>query len=177
MATGGWFGADEIKHFDGGLFDDDTALALDSEGLDMLARVAAAGLVGAIEPTIFGTLFERSLDPGKRAQLGAHYTGKEDILLIVEPVLMAPLRRRWEEVQGRGVQAAAEKRDAGQAGRSAPNLDKQLRDLLLDFADRAGRGPACWTRPAAAATSSTWRCAQLLDLGKEVHNLMLRRWG
>jgi hypothetical protein len=38
--------------------------------------------------------FERSLDPSKRAQLGAHYTSREDILAVVEPVLMAPLRRR-----------------------------------------------------------------------------------
>ena len=27
-----------------------------------------------IDPTIFGTLFERFLDPEKRAQIGAHYT-------------------------------------------------------------------------------------------------------
>ena len=33
---------------------------------------------------IFGTLYERSLDPSKRSQLGAHYTSREDILLIVE---------------------------------------------------------------------------------------------
>ena len=98
MATGGWFGADEIKHFNGGLFEDDTALELDGESMDVLARVAAADW-GAIEPSIFGTLFERSLDPDKRSQLGAHYTSKEDILLIVEPVLMAPLRRRWAEVK------------------------------------------------------------------------------
>ncbi|MHB9102869.1 MAG: hypothetical protein ACYC2E_15345 [Sulfuricella sp.] len=26
----------------------------------------------AIEPPIFGTLFERGLDPGKRSQLGVH---------------------------------------------------------------------------------------------------------
>ena len=32
------------------------------------------------------------------SQLGAHYTSREDILAIVEPVLMAPLRRRWAEV-------------------------------------------------------------------------------
>jgi hypothetical protein len=46
-----------------------------------------------------GTLFERSLDPGKRAQLGAHYTSRDDILLIVEPVLMEPLRRKWQTVE------------------------------------------------------------------------------
>jgi len=32
---------------------------------------------GEIDPTIFGTLFERFLDPDKRAQIGAHYTDPE----------------------------------------------------------------------------------------------------
>jgi hypothetical protein len=41
------------------------------------------------------------LDPSKRAQLGAHYTSREDILAVVEPVLMAPLRGRWAEVRER----------------------------------------------------------------------------
>ena len=53
----------------------------------------------AIEPSIFGTLFERGLDPDKRSQLGAHYTSNDDILLVVEPVLMAPLRRAWAAIQ------------------------------------------------------------------------------
>lgn len=76
MATGGWFGTDEIHYFDGGLFDDDAVLDLDSESMDILARVAALDW-SSIEPSVLGTLFERSLDPSKRSQLGAHYTSKE----------------------------------------------------------------------------------------------------
>ena len=52
-----------------------------------------------IEPSIFGTLFERALDASKRSYLGAHYTGADDIMLVVEPVVMAPLRAEWETVQ------------------------------------------------------------------------------
>ena len=52
-----------------------------------------------IEPSIFGTLFERALDASKRAQTGAHYTGADDIRLVVEPVVMKPLRREWETVR------------------------------------------------------------------------------
>ena len=51
---------------------------------------------GSIEPSIFGTLFERALDASKRAQTGAHYTGADDIKLVVEPVVMTPLRREWD---------------------------------------------------------------------------------
>jgi hypothetical protein len=38
-----------------------------------------------IDPSVLGTLFERGLDPGKRAQLGAHYTDRDKIMLLVEP--------------------------------------------------------------------------------------------
>ena len=32
-----------------------------------------------VDPSILGTLFERGLDPDKRAQLGAHYTDRDKI--------------------------------------------------------------------------------------------------
>ena len=41
MATGGWFGTDEIAHFSGGLFDDDAVLPLDRDGMDILAGICA----------------------------------------------------------------------------------------------------------------------------------------
>jgi hypothetical protein len=41
----------------------------------------------------------------------AHYTSQEDILAIVEPVLMAPLRRRWTAVREQA-EKLAERRDA-----------------------------------------------------------------
>src|SRR5438552_16042518 len=47
-----------------------------------------------------GNLFERGLDPDHRAHLGAHYTSEEDIKTLVEPVLMAPLRREWSKIKG-----------------------------------------------------------------------------
>ena len=48
-----------------------------------------------IDPSILGTLFERVHDPGKRAQLGAHYTDREKIMLLVEPVVTRPLLAEW----------------------------------------------------------------------------------
>jgi len=98
MRTGGGFGEHTIKHFNGGLFDKEPALKLTADGIGKL-QLAASFDWGSVEPAIFGTLFERSLDPNTRAQIGAHYTSKEDILLVVEPVVMAPLRREWEAVK------------------------------------------------------------------------------
>ena len=50
-------------------------------------------------PTIFGTLFERFLDPDKRAQIGAHYTDPAKIMLIIEPVVLRPLQREWAQAK------------------------------------------------------------------------------
>jgi len=99
MATGGYFGSDAIRHFNGSLFDDDTVIPLGSDALAILQKVSKLDW-SSIEPAILGTLFERSLDPNKRSQLGAHYTSKDDILLVVEPVVMQPLRREWADLQG-----------------------------------------------------------------------------
>ena len=103
MRTGGSFGVDDIAHFNGGLFDDAPALDLTPDEIDILLTAARQDWA-SVEPAIFGTLFERSLDPNTRAQIGAHYTSREDIMLVVEPVVMAPLRREWA-----GVQAEVEK--------------------------------------------------------------------
>ena len=92
---GSTFGMHDIHYFNGGLFMDDEVFDLDWRDMSVL-NIAAALDWSQVEPAIFGTLFERSLDPGKRSQLGAHYTSKEDILLIVEPVVMEPLKRRWQ---------------------------------------------------------------------------------
>ena len=102
MASGGEFLLQDVRRFNGGLFeetdDGDGAVELTAEELRVLSRTAALDW-REVEPAIFGTLFERSLDPSQRAKLGAHYTSREDILTVVEPVLMAPLRREWEDVR------------------------------------------------------------------------------
>jgi type II restriction/modification system DNA methylase subunit YeeA len=98
MATGGDFGLETIAHFNGGLFQDARVLDLTD---DEIRNVVAASKLdwAAIDPSILGTLFERGLDPAKRSQLGAHYTSREDIELLIEPVVMAPLRREWAETK------------------------------------------------------------------------------
>jgi len=95
---GGLFGVERIEWFDGGLFDDAEVIELTAPEIEMVGRVSRLDW-SQIEPAIFGTLFERGLDPDQRAQLGAHYTDRASILRLVEPVLMAPLRRDWAETQ------------------------------------------------------------------------------
>ena len=164
MATGGWFGPEQIRHFDGRLFDDDRVLELDGECMDVLIDVCNLDW-SAIEPSIFGTLFERSLDPGKRAQLGAHYTSRKDILLIVEPVLMAPLRRSWEAIKKEAEELAG--KAEGTSRSQYTKTMNQLASLLQGFASELGQvqvlDPAC-----GSGNFLYVALRQLLDLWKEV---------
>ena len=165
MAVGGFFGEHSIRHFDGGLFDDDTVIELDSDGLNILAGIARLDW-SAIEPSIFGTLFTRSLDPNQRAKLGAQYTSKEDILLIVEPVLMAPLRREWEEVKQQALDLA-ERRDETSDRGTRTRRQNALQKLLQDFAQKIASirvlDPACGSGNFLYVSLKL-----LLDLEKEV---------
>ena len=98
MASGGDYGADSIMHFNGSLFTDRKALLLRHDEIEQLFQATKLDWA-AVDASIFGTLFERGLDPDKRSQLGAHYTSREDIEALIEPVVMAPLRRGWEETK------------------------------------------------------------------------------
>ncbi|HWN42464.1 MAG TPA: DNA methyltransferase [Thermoanaerobaculia bacterium] len=98
MAVGDYWALDRIRHFNGNLFNETPVLTLTIEELASITEAAKLDW-SAVDPSIFGTLFERGLDPGSRSQLGAHYTSREDIETLVEPVVMQPLRREWSEVQ------------------------------------------------------------------------------
>ncbi len=165
MAEGDVFGEHQVRYFDGGLFDDDTVLDMDGDGVSILHGITQLDW-SAIEPAIFGTLFTRSLDPAQRARLGAQYTSKEDILLIVEPVLMAPLRREWEQVKAQA-QTLTAKRDAATTRGAATRADNELRTLLLRFAERLATirvlDPAC-----GSGNFLYVALRLLLDLWKEV---------
>src|ERR1019366_7159522 len=95
---GGFFGADVIEWFNGGLFDSADVLTLTSPEIGTLQDISRLDW-SKIEPAIFGTLFERGLDPAQRAQLGAHYTSRDDIWKLVEPVIIRPLRREYAAMQ------------------------------------------------------------------------------
>jgi hypothetical protein len=92
---GGLFGVDRIEWFNGGLFDSAETLPLTADEVALLDRVSHLDW-SQVEPAIFGTLFERGLDPSKRTQLGAHYTDRASIMRLIDPVLLTPLRRDFE---------------------------------------------------------------------------------
>ncbi len=95
MQSGGDFGADDISWFNGGLFQDIHILRMTPAEIKTLYAASQLDWSG-IEPSIFGTLFERGLDPAKRSQLGAHYTDAHSILRIIQPVILDPLSAEWQ---------------------------------------------------------------------------------
>jgi len=98
MKGGGDFGYNDIPWFNGGLFDDDDTLPLGHDGIKLVLQAARLDW-SQIEPSIFGTLFERGLDPSKRSQIGAHYTDPKSIKRIIDPVLKEPLEAEWSQTK------------------------------------------------------------------------------
>jgi hypothetical protein len=86
-----------------------------------------------------GTLFARGLDPDQRAALGAQYTSREDIVTIVEPVLMAPLRREWAALKASLLPALKHgKATSADRARIAAFLKKLRQIIVLDPACGSG---------------------------------------
>jgi type II restriction/modification system DNA methylase subunit YeeA len=165
MATGGNFGVEEIRKFDGGLFNNAEALTLDSDGMQILSQVCDLDWT-SIEPSILGTLFARSLDPDERAKLGAQYTSKDDILAIVEPVLMAPLCRRWEEIKTQAGELAT-LRDSARGKQTKEKFNRQVLDLLTAFATELANIKVL--DPASGSGNFLYvSLKELLDLWQEV---------
>ena len=131
MAIGGDIDFEPIEWFNGGLFTDASVLPVESEDIDQLLAAARRDW-SQIDPSILGTLFERGLDPAKRSQLGAHYTDRDKIMMIVRPVIIEPLEAEWAKAQAKitGLAEKAPKRTAkklltpAERGRATRMLDE-----------------------------------------------------
>jgi type II restriction/modification system DNA methylase subunit YeeA len=145
MRSGGMVGFEKVDWFNGGLFDDDAALPLNSDDLkDLLAATKLDW--SDIDPSILGTLFERGLDPAKRSQLGAHYTDREKIMQIVNPVIIEPLMAEWAGVKAAAEAALDKARTAG-AKATRTKAENDAQKLVSDFMEKLAvfrvLDPAC----------------------------------
>lgn len=168
----GRFGAVSIPWFNGGLFDDEDVLPLGFFEIKDLLEAARLDW-SAIEPSIFGTLFERGLDPEKRKEMaslfdagnggttspglplehpemdkgvGIHYTDPATIMKLVEPVVLRPLRAEWEAIKAKVAEHRKAKTEA-KTDAERTRIENALRREYLDFRDRLGKfrvlDPAC----------------------------------
>ena len=137
MNDGGRYGSQPIRHFNGDLFKEPDAVVMDTDELEMLVEATERNWAH-ISPSIFGTLFERVVDPDKEILIGADYTTEADILAAVEPVMTQSLRAEWAEVE----------RKAGELMQMQNQQDeREARQLLADFQQRLSSvtalDPAC----------------------------------
>jgi type II restriction/modification system DNA methylase subunit YeeA len=171
MEAGEPFGADVIPHFNGGLFKDIQIIDLLPEEIKEVHQTAQCDW-SSVEPSIFGTLFERLLDPDKRSQIGAHYTSRDDIETLLKPVLLAPLRREWEEVKAKAEKlwATVQKEARGGGKKKADSKSRRQLDRLIEgFADRLAHVTVL--DPACGSGNFLYVAIHLLlDLEKEVLN-------
>ena len=145
MSVGGRIGLETVEWFNGGLFKDDVALPLDETQIEIALQ--AAGLDWSnIDPSILGTLFERGLDPDKRSQLGAHYTDRDKIMRIIDPVVVRPLLAEWKVAKA-SIARSLVRAKATKAMAAATRHRKRAEHSLGSFLERLRKftvlDPAC----------------------------------
>lgn len=131
MNLGEPFGfGDRLLRFNGGLFAEARAFELSRSQLEVLLKAAKRDWRN-VEPAIFGTLLERALSPKERSQLGAHYTPRSYVERLVRPVVLEPLRDRWEIVQAQVNQILGEEPTKKQIKDAQELLEAFLTELRL----------------------------------------------
>jgi len=140
MDTGGFSPAlrTNVRHFNGKLFHDATALPLNADQIKLLQDAAAADWT-LVEPAIFGTLLERALDPQERHSLGAHYTPRRYVERLVLPAVIEPLRREWAAAQA----ASAQRLEEGRGKKAVDEARAELHLFLHRLTSVRILDPAC----------------------------------
>ena len=145
MDTGGGFGFDTtLLKINGGLFRDPEALPLRTTHLEALLDASKHGW-SEVEPTIFGTLIERALDPRERHRLGAHYTPRAYVERLVRPTVEEPLRAEWDAVRVEVRQLVGEDFVAtpGKGRKKLEDARKLVRKFHRDLCKVRVLDPAC----------------------------------
>ena len=95
-ATGGRFAG--VPYFNGGLFQKVEPVELTIDELNLVGGPygAATANWNKVDPVIFGSIFQHSMDAKKRHAYGAHYTHEADILRIIIPTIVRPWQNRIE---------------------------------------------------------------------------------
>lgn len=92
----------EFPYVNGGLFKYENIEIpnFNEETLDILLNKASAGFDWSqISPTIFGALFESTLNPETRRSGGMHFTSIENIHKVIDPLFLDELREEYSEIK------------------------------------------------------------------------------
>ena len=94
--------AKEFPYINGGLFADEIIIPPldDNTRTTLLLEASAKFDWRSISPTIFGAVFESTLNPETRRQGGMHYTSVENIHKVTGPLFYDALRKELAEIEG-----------------------------------------------------------------------------
>jgi hypothetical protein len=173
MEVGSNYVTGKLLRFNGGLFSSHSAPLLTKEQL-ILLLMAAKSDWSQVDPSIFGTLLERALNPKERHRLGAHYTPRAYVERLVKPTIEEPLRGDWDLVR-------AEVRELVAAGKVEPAQERVLK-FHRDLCRTRVLDPACGTGNFLYVTLDLFKrlesevLAQLSELGYKQITLEMERY-
>ena len=87
-----------IRYFNGGIFKKTNAVELSYKEVELLHNASKQDWE-KVRPSIFGSLFEGSMDPGRRHSHGIHYTRELDIYKIVGPSIVEPFKEKIKKAK------------------------------------------------------------------------------
>lgn len=102
-----------FPYVNGGLFADEHVVIprLDETIVDLILRRASENFDwSAISPTIFGAVFESTLNPETRRSGGMHYTSIENIHKVIDPLFLDDLKAELAEIQSITVETTRKRR-------------------------------------------------------------------
>lgn len=101
-----------FPYVNGGLFADKSVVIprLDADIVDLILEKASADFDwSVISPTIFGAVFESTLNPETRRSGGMHYTSIENIHKVIDPLFLDDLRAELDQIKAIPVDKTREK--------------------------------------------------------------------
>lgn len=121
----------QFKYVNGGMFSNEnvTIPQFTQELKDLIVNEAGKGFNWSdISPTIFGAVFESTLNPETRRSGGMHYTSIENIHKVIDPLFLDDLRNEFDKIQ------------------NMPNVNQRV-DAAREFQDKIAKlkflDPAC----------------------------------
>lgn len=102
-----------FPYVNGGLFADENIEIprMDDEIAELLIKECSEQFDWSeISPTIFGAVFESTLNPETRRKGGMHYTSIENIHKVIDPLFLDDLKKELEEIKAIAVENTRKKR-------------------------------------------------------------------
>lgn len=146
-----------FPYVNGGLFADENIIIprLDEHIVDLILQKASEEFDwSAISPTIFGAVFESTLNPETRRSGGMHYTSIENIHKVIDPLFLDDLKEELESIKEITVDRTK---------------DRKLRDFQKKLSQLVFFDPAC-----GSGNFLTETYISLRRLENEVLNILQR---